>query len=491
MRHREIIVTGAPFLILVLLVLVSQELQEFTYRAPEVEAIPAFARKYDFKCNVCHVPGFPKLNDFGNLFRDRGYQLGSDADLPTYEGITMGFWPVSFRTTVGYQAANVRTDGSGVSTGGFGFTGLDILSFGTLHRDLAFGVVYTPGLGSAGFGTGASDSDLESAFVRVMKLEKYVGITSKPGDYLMNFRLGKFELDVPFSEKRSPTLNSNIVMYHYMAGTPYTATISGTSTSTYANPNTFAIGENQPGAELSGLMKTAPTKGFFRYSFAALSTNTFSGPLGGCPPNTPCGTGGRGVNFYGHVTQSFGGYGIVTGHRIGLFGVYGDAPTMVNATCPTCQAVAGSGQPFSRIGVDLSTTFNGEWNLFGAFMHGNDSKDLFVSQGIASAQNASWNGGFVELDYYPALLPFLNVPDWFFAYRYDIIRNNQQGDATFAHNYNNVDSHTFLARYFIHQSTRTDLALHAEYNTYRTKGVGTGGGDLLGQTMLVGLDFAY
>jgi hypothetical protein len=488
MRHKEIIVVGAPFLIMVFIVLMCHEL---TSRAPEAEAIPAFARKYDFKCNVCHVPGFPKLNDFGNLFRDRGYQLGSDADLPTYEGITMGFWPVSFRTTVGYQAASVRTDGSGISTGGFGFTGLDILSFGTLHRDIAFGLVYTPGLGSAGFGTGASDSDLESSFVRLMRLEKYLGITSKPGDYLMNFRIGKFELDVPFSEKRSPTLNTPFVMYHYTPGTPYTATISGTSTSSYANPNSFGLGDNQPGAEIAGLMKTAPTSGFFRYSLVAMSTNTFSGPLSGCPSNTTCGTGGRGVNFYGHVTQSFGGYGVVTGHRIGLFGVYGDAPTMVNATCPTCQAVAGSGQPFSRIGVDLSTTFNGEWNLFGAFIHGNDSKNLFVSQGIAGAQNASWNGGFVELDYYPTLLPFFNVPDWFFAYRYDIIRNDRQGDPTFAHNYNNVDSQTFLARYFIHQSTRTDLALHAEYNTYRTKGVGTAGGDLLGQTMLVGLDFAY
>ena len=487
MRYREIFVVGAPFLLLVLIVLV---LHEFTYRAPEAEAIPAFARKYDMKCNVCHVPGFPKLNDFGNLFRDRGYQMGSDADLPTYEGITMGFWPVSFRTTVGYQAASVRTDGSGISTGGFGFTGLDILSFGTLTRDVAFGVVYTPGLGSAGFGTGASDSDLESSFVRLMRLEKYLGITSKPGDYLMNFRIGKFELDLPFSEKRSPTLNTPFVMYHYMPGTPYTATISGTSTSTYANPNSFAIGDNQPGAELAGLMKTSPTSGFFRYSFTAMSTNTFSGPLSGCPAGQSC-TGGRGVNFYGHVTQSFGGYGIVSGHRIGLFGVYGDAPTTVNATCPTCQAVGGSGQPFSNIGVDLSTTFNGEWNLFGAFVHGNSSKNLFVSQGIAGAQNASWNGGFVELDYYPTLLPFLNVPDWFFAYRYDIIRNDRQGDPTFKHNYNNVDSQTFLVRYFLHQSTRTDLALHAEYNTYRTKGVGTGGGDLLGQTMLVGLDFAY
>ncbi|HNI68498.1 MAG TPA: hypothetical protein PKV55_10690, partial [Nitrospira sp.] len=194
LRARAVIMS-----ILVLVALISYELSGLVQKA---EAIPAFARKYDFKCNVCHVPGFPKLNDFGNLFRDRGYQLGSEADSPVYEGIGMGFWPVSIRATVGYQAAQVRTEGSGITTGGFGFTGLDLLSFGTLHRDIAFGVVYTPGLGSAGFGTGASDGDLESAFVRLMRLERYFGVKSDPGNYLLNLRVGKFELDLPFSEKR-------------------------------------------------------------------------------------------------------------------------------------------------------------------------------------------------------------------------------------------------------------------------------------------------
>ena len=88
---------------------------EWSVLVPTANAIPAFARKYNFSCNVCYVPGFPKLNDFGNIFRDQGYQLGGDSDLPTHESITMGFWPVSFRTTVGYQAASVRTDGSGIT----------------------------------------------------------------------------------------------------------------------------------------------------------------------------------------------------------------------------------------------------------------------------------------------------------------------------------------------------------------------------------------
>ncbi len=176
-----------------------------------------------------------------------------------------------------------------------------------------------------------------------MRLERYLGVKDEPGRYLLNLRVGKFELDVPFSEKRSPTLNTPFGIYHYTPGTPYTATIGGTSTSSYLNPNTFLLGDNQPGGELSGITKTPATGGYFRYSLTALATNTFSGPLGGCPPNTPCGTGGRNVNFYGHMTQSFGGYGIVTGQRVGLFGAFGQAPTMVNATCPTCQGVAGSG----------------------------------------------------------------------------------------------------------------------------------------------------
>jgi hypothetical protein len=480
---------------------------EISFLLPEANAIPAFARKYGLACNTCHVPGFPKLNDFGNTFRDQGYQFGADVDLPTHENITMGYWPLSMRTTVGYQAASVRTDGSGVSTGGFGFTGLDILSFGLLHRDISFGIVLTPGLGSAGFGEGstAEEGDLEAAYVRFNRLERFLGVQGEPGTYLMNLKVGKFEIDVPFSEKRSPTLNTPFVMYHYAAGSPYIGGISGAQASTfgYANPNSFAIGDNSPGIEMAGITKTAVTDGYFRYSLAGLSTDTFSGSVK-CPTTT-CGTGGRNMNFYGHMTQSFGGYGIVTGQRIGLFGAYGSAPTVANATCPECQGVAGSGQPFYRMGADVSLTYDGQWNLFGAFVHGNDSKNLFVSQEIANAQNASWNGAFVELDWYPTQLPLVGMPGWLLSYRYDLIRNERQGDPTFAKNYNNVDSHTFMARYYIHQSTRTDIAFHAEYNTYRTEGVGaqhaTGlpasgacapsCGNLLGQTMLVGFDFAY
>ena len=76
-------------------------------------------------------------------------------------------------------------------------------------------------------------------------------------------------------------------------------------------------------------------------------------------------------------------------------------------------------------------------------------------------------------------------------YRYDIIRNQQQADRSFSKSYNDVDSHTAMIRYYIHQSARTDLVLHMEYNWYKANAVGDSGGDQIGQTLLVGLDFAY
>src|SRR5207245_11457325 len=147
--------------------------------------------------------------------------------------------------------------------------------------------------------------------------------------------------------------------------------------------------------------------------------------------------------FYGHVTQSFGGYGIVAGQRIGAFVAAGNAPTLCPASLgggpsvagtPTCAGTgsATQGEPFRRVGLDFSLTYGGQWNLFGAWKFSNDSSNL-IAPTVGAAQNAHWNGGFIELDYNP-----IQLPKWLFIYRYDWITNTQQGDTGFVGNFNNV-----------------------------------------------------
>jgi hypothetical protein len=472
---------------------------------PSVNAIPAFARKYNFACNVCHVPGFPKLNDFGNQFRDHGYQLGSDNDMPDYEGITMGYWPVSLRSTVGYRTqtygptGGIAGGGGDVTTGSLGYRTLQFLSYGVLTKDITYGIQFAPALNGANFGTTQAGGDLPLAFVKFTNLERFLGGPSQDS-YLLNFKIGKYEPELPFSSFRNPTqLNTPIVAYNYLAGSPYTSAnfpTNGNVATGYNNASLRSLQQGANGVELAGIKPTDATGGFFRYSLNYFSNVTGTGGNVG---------GGKGGYFYGHVTQSFGGYGIVSGHRVGLSGWVGDAPTVANpantSTGPGgTNGTSGTGRQFSRFAVDASLTFDGQWNLFGMFIHGEDSAPLMLTGSTpalgvfvntpATQQTAKWNGGFVELDWYPNALPFFDTPNWLFLYRYDLIRNDQQGNKTVIGNFNNVDSHTWMARYYLHFSSRTDIAWHTEFNWFRTRSTGDFGQDVIGSMFFTGFDFA-
>src|SRR6516162_1704157 len=96
-------------------------------------AIPAFARKYGLPCSACHE-AWPKLNTFGQNFRDNGYQLGNDKDSPVYQ--QPAYFPITFRVTPAWQRDSIqkravdsmagdRTSGlveKEVTTSGFNFS---------------------------------------------------------------------------------------------------------------------------------------------------------------------------------------------------------------------------------------------------------------------------------------------------------------------------------------------------------------------------------
>ena len=132
-------------------------------------AIPAFARKYDLPCSACHE-AWPKLNDFGIAFRDRGYQLGNEKDSPIWQNPS--YWPITFRITPEWHresSSNQVVDTvpgnpalgqtyQDVTTHGFDFSGLDIWAAGTLYKDISFSVL--PSADSSG------SFHFENVFVR-------------------------------------------------------------------------------------------------------------------------------------------------------------------------------------------------------------------------------------------------------------------------------------------------------------------------------------
>src|SRR5437868_13679161 len=68
-------------------------------------AIPAFARKYGLPCSACHE-AWPKLNAFGQTFKDNGYQLMNDRDAPIWQQPT--YWPIAMRITPHWHRESVN-----------------------------------------------------------------------------------------------------------------------------------------------------------------------------------------------------------------------------------------------------------------------------------------------------------------------------------------------------------------------------------------------
>ena len=77
----------------------------------DAEAVPAFARKYDMTCNVCHTRQ-PRLNPFGQRFLENGYQLPGTADGGTKEKHLLGgeLNGVTLDDISNYMAVRLRAD---------------------------------------------------------------------------------------------------------------------------------------------------------------------------------------------------------------------------------------------------------------------------------------------------------------------------------------------------------------------------------------------
>jgi hypothetical protein len=448
----------------------------------ESSAFPVFARKYEQPCAKCHTP-VPKLNDFGNRFRDNGYQMKgledglADKDIPT--NLSSAFWPAAFRASVGYTYKTVDDMAVGgsptepvtsptnpldrASTSGVEFFGVKLLAGGTTARDVSFLLSFF---------------DLENGNFRPQSI--WVRLDNIGGSSLANLKLGKFELDLPFSEQRSPTFFIPYVPYHYTPGTPYIPEIGLLRTNfrppfEYGNKDTFDLADrdNPGGVELMGHKEWAPGRNF-RYAMTGLLTENID-------------IGGRAPGFYGHVTQSLGGGGITSGHRIGIYGLWAQAPTQDRF------GLIGTGEanhPFFRLGGDLSTNFAlgaiGKLNLFGVYTYGEDSRHLISplpTTITGTIQSAKWHGWFVEGN--------LVKPPYAYVLRYDGVRNFQQGVSTVPDDFNDVDSGTIAIRRFLFTPVIAATVIHADYSITKTQRTALDGSDQTLQVAFIGFDFLF
>ena len=435
-------------------------------------AIPVFARKYGMPCSSCHE-AWPKLSPFGQMFKDNGYQMGNDRDAPIFQ--SPAYWPVAFRITPNWHLENsqntpvVAADGTSlntsVTTRGFDYTGMDILTGGTLAKNISFLLV------PSSDETGAFH--FESVNVRFDNLFN---------SSWANFKVGKFELDNLLSEKRILGLSANGGFYQNYHFQPYVA--PGTPSGLYV----FGLGDNQLGMEWMGHSRDDRT----RLSVSLLS------PTDG-NPDFQAGAGGAAGNTYdvyvaGSHAFEVGSLGL---QRVGGFAYFGHAPTYAKYTSGGAP-VNGTGtgnEPYYRAG------FIGMWYLHKLdfttmYFYGHDSSFLGTNtpsnagtEGLPTGAHApTWNGGLIETHY------TLN-PQMVFINRYELIRMSQQALDTNPANTGNIDALTFGFRYYPFISSRAGFAFHNEYSIVWQRNINvTTAGLPIGLTsssLMFGFDFAF
>ena len=441
--------------------LLSLALLTILFTPKSAHANPAFARKYGMPCSGCHV-AWPLLNNFGQVFRDNGYQMMNDRDSPIWRD--KSYWPIALYGVPEWHresSDNQPTDsvpGNGktpttarrLSPTGFDFSGIAWWMSGTLNKNISFLMLPTIFV----LNPNQTWSVLfESAWVRFDNLA---------GSPWLNLKMGRFELDLPVSEKRSLNFSNYggyYDVYHFFPVGSNPAMIAALQ----------GLNSNQFGVELQGHNANSYT----RYSLSVVSSN--AGQYGLPEGNT--------VDFYGHFQQGWN-----VGHDLGYmkasgFTYIGFWPTYFQSLGGAPIAGTGTGNKMWTASGGSLLWFTPKWVWSNVFVHGTDNAYLannLPSNGPlpAGAKNASWNGGFTEGVY-------MYTPQLAFIGRYELIRMAQQGipTGTVATNTNgtsttigpdtgNLDHLTFGIRWYPFMTTWDGFAVNPEYSVIRSRGVG-------------------
>ena len=429
-------------------------------------ALPAFARKYGLRCSACHE-SWPMLNYFGQKFKDNGYQLMNDRDSPIWQN--PGYWPITMRITPFWSRENtnkVAIDSApngeqSLTQTGFNLTGLDILTGGTLEKNVSFLLV--------------PSADETGAFHFESVNARFDNLLGSPW---LNVKFGKFELDNFISEKRILTLSANggaFQLYHFIP---------------QGDGNIFGqVGDNQIGVEWMGHSADDRTR---------VSAAVFSSTDG----NVDLQYGRNSYTAFFAASQAFdtGKLGV---QRLGAYAMIGGAPTayLLQGGAP----LPGSGtsnQDFERYGFEGLFYLTNHLDFQVYTQHGSDSAwfgacygDIIDPGGCTNnntggglptgARRPTWNGAFVETHY-------VWNPQFIIIQRSEWVRMSQQANSSMPSNLGNIDNYVIGWRYNPFMNNRAGFALHNEYSWLRQRGTSpVTNTDLTGNSFMLGFDFDF
>lgn len=302
-------------------------------------AVPPFARKYGFDCTMCHVQ-YPKLNDFGQSYRDNGYRIMGKETLD--KTVLETAPPIAMRTSVGYNHDTFDNPGGPENDiRAFQVNGVDSLAGGLFSDRIGFLAVYLPEIAGSRH-VAAQTSALEMANVVYSALDAPLPFT---------LRFGRFEpAYVAFSAKRTFTV------------APY-------DIYDFAGPEGFALADTQDGIELARVFPQG----------LKLAGGWVNGSGRLDDSDAP-------RDFYLRASKMLGpGQGQVVGHRVGAFLYSGRARP----------SDGGSREGFHRLGLDASLNF-GQTNVMAQYITGKDDAAL---NAFNPARDYDLSGGFVEVNH--------------------------------------------------------------------------------------------
>lgn len=341
----------------------------------EAEAIPAFARKYQTSCGTCHSI-YPKLNAFGEAFRQNGFQFPEDElEKIKEEPVKMGseaykrvwpdaVWPnsipgtapISVRARMGFGVE--KDDGETISE--FGMPALQLMTAGTMGENI------TIFIGAHLF----EDGEVGSIDRLYLKLDNM--FTSFLPERALYFRIGQFIPEmVTFASNHRGLTNSAYAFNTYAPSLG-----SGFTAGHVHGAGPFGIERFQLGVEASGIVKSRT-----RYVVGLVNGN------GAAEDNNSK------KDLYGRLSYKLGGMAFDGSTAA----VEGSAPSTASINVDQRSLTlgvfgykgigvdGGNDADFHRIGFDVNLNYS-KLNLFGGYIFGQDFSDansynLFFVQG--------------------------------------------------------------------------------------------------------------